>query len=270
MWDRPRVSCGIQPQPPQLWRYTGKLDRALDGMDLIIAKSEFSRRKHAEFGLRQPMETLPYFLPDLDHRAAEPFTGHPRPYFLFVGRLEKIKGLQDVFPAFAKYPDADLLILGDGDYADTLRAEAAANPRIQFLGRKTPEELNAYYRGALGLIVPSVCYETFGIILIESFRLGTPVIARRLGPFPEIVETSGGGALFGDEAELIAAMRRLQADPAERARQSDAARRAFEDRWREDRVLAAYGDAFARAAHRKGDHRLQQVLEAGALDRPGG
>ena len=55
------------------------------------------------------------------------------------------------------------------------------------------EELTAYYRGALGLIVPSVCYETFGIILIESFRLGTPVIARRLGPFPEIVEKAMSG-----------------------------------------------------------------------------
>ena len=43
-------------------------------------------------------------------------------------------------------------------------------------------------------IVPSVCYETFGIVLIEAFRQGSPVIARRLGPFPEIVERSGGGA----------------------------------------------------------------------------
>jgi len=252
-------------RPPQLWRYTGMLDRELDRMDLIIAKSGFSRQKHRDFGLRHEMEVLPYFLPDLDHRAVAPYTGHPRPYFLFVGRLEKIKGLQDVFPAFDRYPDADLLICGDGDYAAELKAQAAGNPRIHFLGRKTPDELNAYYRGALGLIVPSVCYETFGIILIESFRLGTPVIARRLGPFPEIVEAAGGGALFSSQDDLIAAMRRLQSDPAARAAQADAARRAFEDRWREDRVMAAFGDAFARAAARKGDRRLQGLLEGGAF-----
>ena len=257
-------------RPPQLWRYTGMLDKALDQVDLIIAKSEFSRAKHREFGLRQPMEVLPYFLPDIEVTATKGFSGHPRPYFLFVGRLEKIKGLQDVFPAFDRYPDADLLILGDGDYGAELRRLAAGNPRIVFLGRKPPDELNEYYRGALGLIVPSVCYETFGIILIESFRLGTPVIARRLGPFPEIMDQAQGGALFGTEDELLAAMASLQGDPAHRARLAANARRGFEQVWREDRVLAAYGAVLARAAHSRGDRALAQTLEGGAFERGAG
>ncbi|MGB3312953.1 MAG: glycosyltransferase family 4 protein [Albidovulum sp.] len=260
------VKCQLSfKRPPQLWRHTGMLDRALDHMDLIIAKSEFSRAKHAEFGLRQEMTVLPYFLPDLPE-LAEPHSGHPRPYFLFVGRLEKIKGLQDVFPAMDRYPDADLLILGDGDYADELKRLAGNRKNIQFLGRKSPDELNAYYRGALGLIVPSVCYETFGIILIESFRLGTPVIARRLGPFPEIVERSGAGALFETEDELVGAMQSIQSDPDTRAARSDAARKAFGEVWREDRVLEAYGAAFARAARQKGDAELAKALEAGVFE----
>ncbi len=265
--SRACLKCVINHRrPPQLWRYTGLMGRMLDRTDLIIAKSEFSRDKHRAFGLRQEMQVLPYFLPDLDAAAVTPFAGHPRPYFLFVGRLEKIKGLQDVFPAMDKYPDADLLILGDGDYGDELRRLAAGNPRIQFLGRKSPDELNAYYRGALALIVPSVCYETFGIILIESFRLGTPVIARRLGPFPEIVEASGGGLLFGDEAGLLAAMRRMQAEPVARAAMAAAARQAFGARWREDRVLAAYGATFARAARAGGHLALADRLDAGAFE----
>jgi glycosyltransferase involved in cell wall biosynthesis len=257
-------------RPPQAWRYTGLLDRMMDRADLIIAKSEFSRAKHKDFGLRQEMTVLPYFLPDLDAQAVAPFAGHPRPYFLFVGRLEKIKGLQEVFPAMDRYPQADLLILGDGDYAGELKRLAAGNPRIQFLGRKTPEELNAYYRGALALIVPSVCYETFGIILIESFRLGTPVIARRLGPFPEIVETSGGGMLFSDEEELLSVMRRFQAEPVWRDQVARAGRAAFEATWREDRVLEAYGAALARAAHARGHGSLARRLDAGAFERGAG
>ncbi len=253
-------------RPPQAWRYTGLLDRMLDRADLIIAKSEFSRNKHKEFGLRQEMQVLPYFLPDLDVAQVVPFGGHPRPYFLFVGRLEKIKGLQDVFPAMDRYPDADLLILGDGDYADELKALAGGNPRIQFLGRKPPEDLNAYYRGALGLIVPSVCYETFGIILIESFRLGTPVIARRLGPFPEIIDTAGGGLMFQTGDELLAAMRRMQTDAAARAGMAAAARRAYETVWHEDRVMQAYGATFARAAHARGQRDLARALDAGAFE----
>ena len=252
-------------RPPQLWRATGILERAMDGMDIIIAKSEFSRAKHREFGLKQEMTVLPYFLPDLA-RMAEPYRGHPRPYFLFVGRLEKIKGLQDVFPEMDRYPDADLLILGDGDYADELKRQAEGNPRIQFLGRKSPDELNAYYRGALALIVPSVCYETFGIILIESFRLGIPVIARRLGPFPEIVETAGGGLLFQTGDEMRAAMARMQQDADGRAQMAVAARRAFEERWREDRVMAAYGTVLAGAARARGHDALATRLEAGAFE----
>lgn len=255
-------------RPPQLWRYTGLVGRMLARTDLVIAKSRFSRDKHAAFGLRQTMTVLPYFLPDLDASAVAPYEGHPRPYFLFVGRLEKIKGLQDVFPAMDKYPDADLLILGDGDYADELKRQAAANPRIQFLGRKSPDELNAYYLGALALIVPSVCYETFGIILIESFRLGTPVIARRLGPFPEIVEAAGGGILFSDEGELLAAMRRMQSDKDGRAAMAATARQAFVDHWHEDRVLAAYGAEFAQAARAGGHAALADLLDRGALERP--
>ncbi|MCB1332758.1 MAG: glycosyltransferase family 4 protein [Roseivivax sp.] len=252
-------------RPPQLWRYTGLMDRKLEEVDMIVAKSEFSRAKHREFGLKQDMTVLPYFLPDIDHEAVPPFTGHPRPYFLFVGRLEKIKGLQDVFPAMDKV-DADLLILGDGDYAAELKRLAAGHPKIKFLGRMSPDELTAYYKGAQGLIVPSVCYETFGIILIESFRLGTPVIARRLGPFPEIVETSGAGLLFETEGELVQAMRSFQSDPGLRDRLSRAARRGFEERWREDVVMAAWGRALARAARRKGDRVLAERLEDGLFE----
>lgn len=265
--ERHCLKCQLSyRRPPQLWRHTGMLDAALDHIDLIIAKSEFSRLKHREFGLRHGMEVLPYFLPDLP-QLAEPYRGHPRPYFLFVGRLEKIKGLQDVFPAMDRHPDADLLILGDGDYAGELKRLAAGRANVRFLGRKSPEELDAYYRGAQALIVPSVCYETFGIILIESFRLGTPVIARRLGPFPEIVERAGAGALFETEDDLVAAMRMMQADSGHRAALSQAARAAFGEFWREDRVMAAYGAAFARAARAKGDAALAMALEAGAFER---
>jgi glycosyltransferase involved in cell wall biosynthesis len=265
--ERSCLKCTLSyKRPPQLWRYTSFLERKLEQIDLLIAKSEFSRQKHKQFGLKKEMTVLPYFLPDIDAASLPEPAQHDRPYFLFVGRLEKIKGLQDVFPAFDKYEDADLLILGDGEYSEELKALAAGNDRIKFLGRKNLDELNAYYRGALGLIVPSVCYETFGIILIESFRLGTPVIARRLGPFPEIVEGADAGALFETEEDLIQAMTTIQTDETWRARHGELARQGFERTWREDRVLAAYGVELAKAAHRRGDVELARAFEAGAFE----
>jgi glycosyltransferase involved in cell wall biosynthesis len=249
-------------RPPQLWRYTGYLERQLDQVDAFIAMSEFSREKHREFGFPRPMEVLPYFLPDPVTGRPSPGTGastpasdddspHPRPFFLFVGRLEKLKGLDDVIPLFRDFGDADLVIAGDGEYAPVLRQLAAGLPGVRFLGRVAPDDLQRYYRHAISLIVPSVCFETFGIILIESFKEATPVIARRLGPLPEIVEQAAGGELFSTGDELLAAMRRLQGDRAYRDRLARSAFQAFTERWSEQAVIPKYLDIVSRAAARR-------------------
>lgn len=249
-------------RPPQLWRRTGYLERELHHVDAFIAMSEFSRQKHREFGFPREMDVLPYFLPDPEPAGARVggASPHARPYFLFVGRLEKIKGLDDVIPVFRDYPEADLVIAGDGEYGATLRALGEGMPNVRFLGRVPLEELRRYYEHAIGLIVPSVCFETFGIILIEAFRQGTPVIARRIGPFPEIVDTSGGGELFGTRDELVGAMRRLQQDPERRARLAAAGYEAFVSRWSERAVVPQYLDIVARAAERKGDRDVLSKL----------
>ncbi|MDX1394442.1 MAG: glycosyltransferase family 4 protein [Gemmatimonadota bacterium] len=265
------VRCVLRfRRPPQVWRYTGALERRLSEIDLFIAKSEFSRQKHAEFGFTRDMEVLPYFLPDDDSSVvgsrdtSDADAPHDRPYFLFVGRLERIKGLDDVIPAFGSYEDADLLIAGDGGHRAALERLAGGNPRVRFLGRLAPRELDRYYRGAQALIVPSICFETFGIILIEAFRQGTPVIARRIGPFPEIVESSGGGELFSDTAGLIAAMERMRASPEHRQVYATAARRGFEERWSESAVVPAYLDLVGRAAERSGRHDVARVIAEAA------
>jgi glycosyltransferase involved in cell wall biosynthesis len=258
------VKCAISyKRPPQLWRATGLLERELERVDTVIAMSEFSRRKHREFGLGRDMEVLPYFLPDPETADVPVATGaspHERPYFFFVGRLELIKGLQDVIPVFRNFPDADLLIAGDGNYMASLQQLAEGMPNVKFLGRVAPEELRQYYQHALALVVPSICYETFGIVLIESFRQGTPVIARRLGPFPEIVETSGGGELFDSQDELLSAMRRIQQDAAYRAQLSRAGYRAYADRWSEHVVIPQYLEIVRRAAVRRAHTRVLDAL----------
>jgi len=240
-------------RPPQLWRYTGYLTRQLEHVDMFVARSEFSRDKHREFGFPRSMEVLPYFLPDARREAAPADAGppHDRPYFLFVGRLERIKGLDTVIPAFARYQDADLLIVGDGEEGPSLKAIAAGNPRVRFVGRVPNGALGRYYRYAIASIVPSVGFETFGIVLIEAFQHQTPVIARRLGPFPEIVAQSGGGELFDNEGELVAAMRRLQNDAGRRTALGEQACRAARERWSEEVVVERYLDIVGRAAQER-------------------
>jgi len=255
--------CGLSyRRPPQLWRHFGFVDRQLEKVDLFIAKSDFSRRKHREFGFSQDMEVIPYFLPDKPvQNDAETESPHPRPYFLFVGRLEKIKGLDDVIPIFADYCDADLLIIGTGEYEPELKERARGISNIKFVGRLPPDALSRYYRSAIALIVPSVCFETFGIILIESFREGTPVIARDIGPFKEIVDQCNGGILFNNADELRGAMESLQANPARHLHMSEAARTGYETSWREETVMKKYYGSLHQAAVNKGLHRLAAALE---------
>jgi glycosyltransferase involved in cell wall biosynthesis len=248
-------------RPPQWWRWTGLLEREARHVDAFIAMSEFSRAKHREFGFPFPMEVVPYFLEDAgEPDPADGESPHPRPYFLFVGRLEKIKGLDDVIPLFRGDGGADLLIAGDGEYAASLRASAAGIDRVRFLGRVPSEELRRYYRHALALIVPSVCFETFGIIIIEAFRQGTPVVARRIGPFPELITESGGGLLFETGSELLDALERLRREPALREELAAAGRAAFAARWSDRVVVPRYLDLVRRIAERKGDRRVAAAL----------
>ena len=235
---------------PQIWRYTGALERRWPEIDLFIARSEFSRRKHHEFGFRPEMRVLPYFLPGVIPARLDPTPAlrpHERPYFLTVGRLTRIKGLDSVIPAFRRYPDADLLIVGDGEELGPLKALARDVPNVRFLGRIPNEDLGPYYQHAVAAIMPSRGYETFGIVLIEAFRWGTPVIARRVGPFPEIMEASGGGSLFATEDELVAAMAGMQQDPAARARMAESAYRACRELWSEEVVIGRFLELIDRA-----------------------
>lgn len=259
--ERDCVRCTLTyRRPPQLWRNTGLLEKYSGYIDTFIAKSEFSRNKHTEFGFDRPMSVIPYFLPRLTEAANDAHPPvHGKSYFLFVGRLEKIKGLQDVIPLFGGEAGPDLLVAGAGEYEAQLRAMAAGKPRIKFIGRVPPDALNTYYREALALIVPSVCYETFGIILIEAMRQGTPVIARNFGPFPEIV-AKGGGLLFDTEEELRLAVA-LLAQEDRRHELSVEASRAFARFWSEDVVIDRYLAMLEQAAARQGKNRVRKKLE---------
>jgi glycosyltransferase involved in cell wall biosynthesis len=259
------ISCQLHARrPPQLWRMTGLLERHLHHVDRFIAMSEFSRDKHREFGFPREMDVLPYFLPDADASAtptASPTASpHPRPYFLFVGRLEQIKGLQDVLPAFAGPGEADLVVAGDGTYGETLRQLADGNPRVHFLGRVSGSTLDRWYQHAVALIVPSLCFETFGIILLEAFRQSTPVFARRLGPLPELLKESGGGASFGTRAELESLMSRILREPEWRDTLARAGSAALSRLWSERTVVPRYLDIVRAAAVERGKPRIVEAL----------
>ena len=252
----------LHHRPPQLYRWTGMFERNLKHVDAFIAASEFSREKHREFGFSPPMEVLPNFLSESDPVPMDNDTArlHEPPYFLFSGRLEEIKGAQDLIAAFRNYADADLLIAGTGNYRSQLEAASLGNRRVKFLGHLEEQELRRYYRHALAVIVPSLCYENFPLVVIEAFRESTPVIARRLGPFPELIEQSQGGELFSDPAELIAAMRRIQSDADYRKTLGERGHRAYCERWCASVVMPAFLQIVRKTAERRNRDDIVNAL----------
>ncbi|HEY2922829.1 MAG TPA: glycosyltransferase family 4 protein, partial [Candidatus Binatia bacterium] len=207
---------------------------------------------HAERGFPQPVAHLPYFIDRVDDDWKVP---GPRPqenpYFLFVGRLEAIKGLQTVIELWKKVERFDLLIAGTGNYEKMLRAQAASNRRIKFLGSLSQRDLGAIYFHALACIVPSITYETFGMVNIESFARKTPVIARDLGALPEVIADSNGGFVYRTEEELLAAIQRIATLPALRSRLGENGYGAFIKWWSKDAHMELYFDLVRKIAIRK-------------------
>lgn len=233
------VRCVLNTRRPlQMWRYTGTLERAARQVDAFVARSEFSRAKHHEFGFGRDMDVVPYFVP-LQDRSVTRKSPQPTPYFLFAGRLEPIKGVEELIRAFPSDVSADLLIAGEGSLGPALRALAADNPRIRFVGRLSQEDLAAYYQHAIALVVPSVGFETFGLVIAEAFSHGTAVIARDLGPMPEIVRQGHAGETFTGVADLEAILRRFAANPEDARRLGAAGREAVSVLWSEQRMVDA-------------------------------
>jgi glycosyltransferase involved in cell wall biosynthesis len=142
--------------------------------------------------------------------------------------------------AFRAYRQAGLLIAGEGGEAGALRALAAGCDHIRFLGQVPRDRLAGLVSRATAVLVPSLGYEVFPLVVLEAFAQGTPVIARDRGSLAEIVHVSGGGLLFGDGDGLVACLRRLQDDPALRQALGEAGRQAWQTRWTLEAHLRSY------------------------------
>lgn len=212
--ERRCLACTLHAKrPPQAWRYTGLLRRCARHVDRFLMPSRFALERHRADGLDRPMTHLPHFVPQpvAEDQAPAP-AANGRPFFLFAGRLEKLKGVQDLLRLFAEYRETDLVIVGAGSYGAVLRQQAQALPHVRFLGLLAPGQLGELYRRAVAVLVPSLCYETFGLTAVEALAHGTPAVVRRIGALTEVVDQSGGGFTFDTLDECRQAMERLRTE----------------------------------------------------------
>ena len=267
--NRQCLRCTLSyKRPPQYWRMTDKMHRDAEHVDMFLMLAKSAEEHHRRNGFRRPMTTIPSFLPDAATKLKSAGTGpRRRPYFLFVGRLEEIKGLQDVIPHFDDDLPADLLIAGTGEYENTLREQAKGRLNVHFLGRKSEEDLRHLYRDALATVIPSRWLEVFPLVTMESFREGTPIIARDVGAFPEVVRDTGGGYVFHTGEDLRSILHRMANDPAHAAELGRKGFTGYARNWREDVALSAYFRVIEEAAAKRGMTDLLAKLNGGKSDR---
>jgi glycosyltransferase involved in cell wall biosynthesis len=171
---------------------------------------------------------------------------------VFLGRLVEDKGFADLLQAWDSSL-GKLVVVGDGP----LRAEAEERARrdssVQLLGQLPWAAGMDVLRSARAAVVPARSYESFGLVVVEAFAQGVPVVASRLGALAELVDDGETGALTepGDPEGLRKAMG-LVADPETSVAFGERARQVYLDRFTPERDLAAteriYTDAIARHA----------------------
>jgi len=254
------LQCVVRAHRPlQLWRYTNLIDRMAAMVDRFLAPSEAVARIHAQRGFGYPMESLPLFteVPNGDALAGlvRPID---QPYFLFVGRLEAIKGPQTLLAAWRSRPGADLVIVGDGTLMSQIKGWVGTDPRIHLMGHLAQPELSRFYHHAIACIVPSLFEEPFGLTAIEALAHRTPVIAHRVGGLQEIVEESAGGILYDTNDELNEAMNKLLADRALRDELGERGYRACIERWSRPAHLRRYYRIIEEVASTRGRSIDQQ------------
>jgi len=118
---------------------------------------------------------------------------------LYAGGLNRIKGGHTLIKSFRRIKNSSirLHIFGGGMDEKYFKDLAKGDKRIIFYGQVHNEEFQKFYKMADVSVMPSEYFETFGRIIIESFRVGVPVIGSNIGGIPEIIQEGHTGFLFG-------------------------------------------------------------------------
>jgi glycosyltransferase involved in cell wall biosynthesis len=145
--------------------------------------------------------------------------------FVFVGRLTRDKGINELLQAFAKvnqqYPNSSLLVVGPDE--EMLTQSVSVHSKIIFVGKtKQPE---AYMAAADVFVLPSY-REGFGTVVIEAAACGTPAVVSDIYGLSDAIVNEETGLLVPvrDVNSLAQAMLDLATDPAKRTRMGKAAR----------------------------------------------
>ena len=189
-----------------------------------IVFNEFCRNKFIQGGLPADLLTVkPNFID-----APLPLE-LPRHGILFVGRLSIEKGIESLAKAADLLPDPQLRVVGQGSMELVLERIHG----VTKLGQLSSSDVLAEMSKTIAVVVPSIWYETFGMVVIEAYASGTPVIASRIGALADIVIDGETGLLFdpGNAQDLADKMAWALNHPEQMAIMGQKARAVYEEKY---------------------------------------
>ena len=180
---------------------------------------------------------------------------------LYVGRLTSEKGigvLLRTWKAASPGTVPGLRIIGDGPVREEVAAFVTANPKanVQYLGRRSHDEVIDEMKRAGALVIPSLWYEAFPHTILEASACGVPILASRLGTLPDVIDDKVTGLLFNpnDSADLAEKIRALFSNSdsnALRERLGCAAREKFLRKYTADRAYELLTEVYEQAITRR-------------------
>ena len=237
-------------------------------VDAFIALTEHSRAKFIAGGLPAArIFVKPNFVEDPGQPASAPSASD---VVLYAGRLSKEKGVAALLSAWAGAAlgrHGRLVIAGDGPERATLEDQASllelAPPEVTFAGYQPAPKLHALIEGARAVVVPSIWYETFGRVVIETFCHARPAVVSDIGAIGELVHHGGTGLKFppGDAAALGEALRTILGDDGLADRLGGDARAEYLAKYTPERNFEMLMRIYRLAIERKGN-ALPEMLRS--------
>lgn len=193
-------------------RYERFVRRVIGHPDVVISPTKFLAQFYLERGFFQKtlMKMLPNSTPKPLSTALRSATHLNQPIrFLFVGQLESHKGILLLLQAFTRLDfSCELHLAGDGTLAEEIAQHIKHHKNVFSHGFISLEHIKRLIAQSDAVILPSLCYENSPTVIYESFQIGTPIIASRIGGIPEIVTDQVNGLLVepGSIDSLVNAM----------------------------------------------------------------
>ncbi|MGB9762795.1 MAG: glycosyltransferase family 4 protein [Minisyncoccia bacterium] len=164
----------------------------------VVGVSNFILDKYLSYGYFKnvPIKKVIYNSRKLDSTIVERKTDPRYINFGFIGTLAPNKGIEVLLRAYHKIkkPNYKLFVAGAGkqDYEEYLKSKYK-DDSIIFMGRVEPKY---FFEKVDVTIVPSIWYEALGMVVVESFAFGIPVIGSNIGGIPEMITEGVNGMLF--------------------------------------------------------------------------